>query len=714
MSKYEKFSKEELVALVEKQDNELASKKYGLVWDSEREPEQVVLDCEHNLPVLKRVKGKEIRHPKNNKQEDNILIEGDNYHALTVLNYTHREKIDVIYIDPPYNTGNKDFVYNDKYVEKEDGYRHSKWLNFIDKRLNLAHSLLKETGVIFISIDDHEMAQLKLLCDNIFGKDNFIANVIVQSNPRGKQQMKIAVGHEYLLIYGKNIEYVNFKDQELSNEQIKQYNKINSDGYKYREMGLRKRGAASKRVDVPNLFYPIFINPKTGKVSLEKNNVFTKKAIPQLGNGEDGRWRWGKKKFELEKDKLFGRMVNKKRWDIFEKDYLREDKLMKFKSVWIDKELNYENAKKELKEIFSGNSSFDYPKTVFLVDRCLHMACPKNGTALDFMAGSGTTGHAVLDLNKEDGGNRKFILCTNNELNGFEKELKAKGMRDKEIQKHGICQRVCYPRLEKVINGYKNSKGEKVEGLGGNLQYFRTALVKDTKNRDQIRVDLTEKCTEMLCVKENIFNLKTEKEDYKIFASNKGDKFLCVYYNLFDESFEEFLKEIKKLTGEKKIYMFSLNGTTDKIFFASIKDCIIEEIPQKIIEIYKQLVKLNIPVKVDTIFLEFEKANKKIFVEKEKDESARILRIVIEKTIQKIAQKNNISIFKDNRKEEKIAILNDNLKKSKIFNKVQWEENKTYLAIGNNASHGDYGDYDIAQVENFYRHIQLLLNDFGI
>ncbi|KKQ07914.1 MAG: Type III restriction-modification system StyLTI enzyme mod, partial [Parcubacteria group bacterium GW2011_GWB1_36_5] len=144
MSKYEKFSKEELLALVEKQDNELSSKKYGLVWDSEREPEQVVLDCENNLPVLKRVKGKEIKESKN--WEDNILIEGDNYHALTVLNYTHQEKIDVIYIDPPYNTGNQSWKYNNNYVELEDGYFHSKWLNMMEKRLNLSKELLTEKG----------------------------------------------------------------------------------------------------------------------------------------------------------------------------------------------------------------------------------------------------------------------------------------------------------------------------------------------------------------------------------------------------------------------------------------------------------------------------------------------------------------------------------------------------------------------------------------
>jgi adenine-specific DNA-methyltransferase len=177
MSKYDNLSKEELLRLVERQESELKSKKYGLVWDSEREPEQVVLNCENNLPILKRVKGKEIRTVD---EDDNILIEGDNYHALTVLNYTHKEKVDVIYIDPPYNTGNKDFIYNDRYVDKEDGFRHSKWLNFMGKRLKLAKSLLKETGVIFISIDDHELAQLKLLCDEIFGEDNLITNICVK------------------------------------------------------------------------------------------------------------------------------------------------------------------------------------------------------------------------------------------------------------------------------------------------------------------------------------------------------------------------------------------------------------------------------------------------------------------------------------------------------------------------------------------------------
>ena len=200
MSKYEKFSKEELVALAEKQDSELASKKYGLVWDSEREPEQVVLDCENNLPVLKRVKGKEIR---NNEQEDNILIEGDNYHALTVLNYTHQEKIDVIYIDPPYNTGNKSWKYNNNYVEPDDAYYHSKWLNMMEKRLNNAKKLLKNDGCLICAIDENEFANLYFLLNKIFSNYK-IDQVVIVHNPRGVQGKNFSYTHEYALFVYPN------------------------------------------------------------------------------------------------------------------------------------------------------------------------------------------------------------------------------------------------------------------------------------------------------------------------------------------------------------------------------------------------------------------------------------------------------------------------------------------------------------------------------
>ena len=201
-------------------------KKYGLVW--EEKPEEVIDMCKKKLPVLKEVKNKEIITDKNKPM--NLLIEGDNYHALSVLNYTHAKKVDVIYIDPPYNTGNKDFIFNDRFVDKEDGYRHSKWLSFMEKRLKLAKNLLKDTGVIFISIDDNEMAQLKLLMDDknkgLFGEENFVQN-FMWLHGKGKKDRWSRTLQQYILCYAKNknnlsswsiLNYVNYEFQNPDND----------------------------------------------------------------------------------------------------------------------------------------------------------------------------------------------------------------------------------------------------------------------------------------------------------------------------------------------------------------------------------------------------------------------------------------------------------------------------------------------------------------
>jgi len=403
--------------------------------------------------------------------------------------------------------------------------------------------------------------------------------------------------------------------------------------------------------------------------------------------------------------------------------------------------------------MFSELQVFSYPKSLYAVIDCIKvMSDKKDVYILDFFAGSGTTGHAVLEMNKEDGGNRKFILCTNNENN--------------------ICEEVTYPRIEKVINGYnykgkdkttlyekkitwtdfskkaeiinteieelilengnyydsiekkvedgiikvigiKNIDGKK-EGLGGNLQYFKTGFVKKSKNRDQLKINLTRKCTEMLCVKENIFNEQKAEEDYKIFSSNKNDKFLCVYFNFIDDSFEEFIEELKAIEQHKIIYMFSLDNNIEKDLFKEIKNYTIEPIPQNILDVYKQLVKMNIPQKKELIIIELNNAKTKLFEENEKDESARILRIVLEKVIQRIARDSGINILTERGSEEKIGKLNDVIKAKEIFSKVEWEENKTYLAIGNHAAHGEYDEYEIKHVKNFYKHVQLLLNKFNI
>jgi adenine-specific DNA-methyltransferase len=692
MPKYENFSKEELLKIVEKQDQELAQKKYGLVWDAEREPEQVVLDCENNLPVLKRVKGKEI---KTGNEEDNILIEGDNYHALTVLNYTHKGKIDVIYIDPPYNTGNRDFIYNDRYVDREDGNRHSKWLNFMEKRLNLAHDLLKETGVIFISIDDNEQAQLKLLCDRIFGQDNLIATLVWNKKNVVQNDAKFfSVNHEYIHCYAKNIQDVVFNLLPRTDELNARYDNPDKD----------PRG----------LWTSVALQAKSGSESSKYKIKFSNGVVWEPVPGTFPR---------LSKESLIKAYKEGRLWfgksgknvPRFKK-YLNEVKQgVVSNSILLPESVGSTQLAKETIKRILGENIFETPKPVELIKRFIILNSDKNGMILDFMAGSGTTGHAVLELNKEDGGNRKFILCTNNEMNGLEKELREKGKSENEIQEQGICRKITYPRLEKVIKGYKkNGNGEKVEGLGGNLQYFKTDFVRKTKNRDQVRLGLTGKCTEMLCVKENIFNFEIENDNYKIFSSNKKDKFLCVYYNFVEDGIPKFVREIKKIKGRKIIYMFSVDEEVDKSLFSGISDLTVEAIPEKILEEYTRMNKMNIPINKDFIYSDFNKAKKIIFEQNEKDAGARLLRIVLEKTIQKIAQANGVGILKSGGKGEKTALLNDKLKSDDIFSKVEWEENKTYLAIGNYAAHGEYREYNSEQVKNFHKHIQTLLNKFYI
>lgn len=571
MSNYKNLSKVQLIQLVEKQEKELKSKKYGLVWDSEREPEQVVLDCENNLPILKRVKGKEIR---TNDDEDNILIEGDNYHALTVLNYTHKGKIDVIYIDPPYNTGNKSWKYNNRFVEKDDGYRHSKYLNFIEKRLNIAKKLLSPRGIIICAIDDYEYHNVRHLMDMIFEQNNRLGSIVVVHNPRGRNDDKyFATMHEYMLIYANNLNNAEVGYFDLNEEEIEAYNKEDSIS-PYNLTSFIRTGNNSKRIERPNLYYPIYYNKSTKVLSLEKNKDLIL-LLPLDNSGDEKTWRWGKETFIKQKDTELIVKDVKSRLRIFKKRRITNIKGRKPKSLWFGSQYDASsNGIMKLRNIIGKDNNFPYPKSLYTVSDIIALTSIKDSIILDYFAGSGTTGHAVLELNKQDGGNRKFILCTNNENN--------------------ICEDVTYPRIQKVIKGYKkNGNGDFVEGLGGNLQYFKTSFVKKTKNRDQLKINLTRKCTEILCVKENIFNETVKEEDYKIFSSNKKNKFLCIYYNFLDKSFDNFLEELKKLKGKKIIYMFSLENKVDKKLFKVINNFTIEPIPQKILDVYKQLVKMN-------------------------------------------------------------------------------------------------------------------------
>ena len=774
--KLQKLLKEKELELKEKEKEieRLQKTKLGLYWDKEKEPEQVVLDCENNLPVLKRIKNKEI---KSKTGEENILIEGDNFHALTCLNYTHKGKIDVIYIDPPYNTGAKDWKYNNQFVDSNDEYRHSKWLNMMEKRLRLAKNLLSESGVMICAIDKNEHNHLGLLLQKIF-RNYEIHSINIVHNPRG--------------IIGKNFSYIHENAYFVFPEGKKVIGRREIEEENIGWNNLRNWGTESLRKDAKNCFYGIVFDKERNKIVdftdvcsdefhptinvAKDNNII--EIYPVDRNGIERKWRYARQNIEGIKNLL--KIVNKNNvYDVqIGKNYGM------YRTIWDDKKYDSnEYGSKLLKSII--DKDFPFPKSLYNVKDCINAVVHnKNSTILDFFAGSGTTGHAVLALNKEDGGNRKFILCTNNEINGMKKEFKEKYNLSNETfekerkekskrfldweEKYGICSTVTYPRIEKVINGYpfqgkdktelyrkevKNytqlkqidideieeikatnkDKFDKVstnfkdgiltvegeknithkkEGLGGNLHYFKTDSIKKTKDWDRVKKNLTLKCTQMLCIKESIFYLEKEGVDYKIFSADKKDKFLCIYYNLIEESFKEFENEIKKLKNKKFIYIFSYNDTVEKSFFKRVQNFSVEPIPQQILNIYKELVKMTIPVKKSIIFIELSKAKVNIFDNKDKDNGARILRIVLEKIIQKICQNNHIELKNEHHKEKKLTTLNDELYKNEIFTQLQWNESRSFMIIGNKASHGEYEGYDLSKIKIFYKYCQELINSY--
>lgn len=571
---FEEMTKEQLVEYI-KNLNEEQNGKYGLVWDKEKEPEMIVEECDKYIPILEEQKSKDI----NASGENHILIEGDNFHALTVLNYTHKESIDIIYIDPPYNTGNKDFVYNDKFVDLEDGYRHSKWLNFMKKRIQLSRDLLTEDGVIFISIDDNEQAQLKMLCDDIFGEINYVGCLPRITKKSGKQHSgDISKNHDYVLVYCKNKIDTVFRGIEGE-----------TSGFDLEDEYVETRGKykLNQTLDYNSLWYnptmdfPIHVDGKTYYAGGSKELHDDRHR--GIHNPKDWVWRWSQAKFDFGmKNGFVVIKEGKDRPRIYTKTYLKatiDKKGDEYSIKYISRENNLssialteneysnDNAKKELDNILK-DSTFDFPKPTSLIKALCGIVDKKDYTILDFFAGSGTTGHAILSMNKADGGHRKFILCTNNENN--------------------ICENVTYKRIKNVISGYG-----KTEATGGNLKYFKTDFVDNTNNKDQLYYDLTEKCIPMLCMKEDCYNELKGNSEYKIFKNNESTKITAVYFDMFGNKEQEFIDELKNIDGYKIIYKFSLSDYVDESIFKDVKNYKIEAIPYKIVEVYRRLVKIS-------------------------------------------------------------------------------------------------------------------------
>jgi adenine-specific DNA-methyltransferase len=509
-------------------------KKYGLVWEDK--PEDVEEQLRDNLPVLKEVKEKAViaRNEANSAGVPNhILIEGDNLHALTALTFTHEGRIDVIYIDPPYNTGNKDFKYNDTFVDKEDSYRHSKWLSFMDKRLRIAKRLLSEKGVIFISIDDYEQATLKLLCDEIFTEMNFVGNIVWQRafSPINLKKT-ISQNHDFILIYCKQ----DFATLELNKlprsiEASNRYKNPDND-----ERGDWTSGDLSVGPPIEKNIYTI--TTPSGRDVLPPKGYSWRLSEDRLAEfiSENRIW-FGPKGDGVPRIKRFLSDV--------------KDGVVAM-SLWTHSEVGHtQDAKKELKEVLHENERpFETVKPLKLIDRILKLTTDnkKPYTILDFFAGSGTTLHTTMALNEVDGGNRQCILVTNNENN--------------------ICEEVTYERNKRVIEGYKNAKGVAVAGLeNNNLRYFKSEYVSRTKSLKN-KKELTRLATELLCIKEDCYNLSPAlskgegaKTQIAVFDDNKT-QMVVIYDDVFIEDSIEIIKQLKqnqKTDTRIKVYVFS-NG----------------------------------------------------------------------------------------------------------------------------------------------------------
>lgn len=364
---------------------------------------------------------------------ENLYIEGDNLEVLKLLREDYLGKVKMIYIDPPYNTGN-DFVYEDDFSQtaasyagasgqtdaignrlvqntESNGRFHTDWLNMVYPRIKVARDLLSPDGILCASIDSNEVNNLKKVCQEIFGVQNYIGDVIIQNNPRGRQSDKFfATAHEYLICVAKNIEQCVLLGEPLDEESQEEY-KYEDDEGRYRLLGLRQRGVASLREDRPEMFFPIYVNPDTLDVSLEKQEGWVA-AIPHKSDGREGRWMWGKNKCLTDQSRLVAKLIERRNeYDIFVKDYLSKGdgiRSRKHKSVWSESFLNNQVGTQEVKSILGGDY-MSFPKSRLFIQKVISLV-DSDSLIMDFFSGSATTAHAVMQLNKDDKGSRRFIM----------------------------------------------------------------------------------------------------------------------------------------------------------------------------------------------------------------------------------------------------------------------------------------------------------------
>lgn len=503
-------------------ENELTKKKYGLIW--EEHEERVDKELETQIPTFEEIKDKEIMC--NPEERFNFLLEGDNLHSLYLLEKTHKEKIDIIYIDPPYNTGKEDFIYNDKIIDELDGYKHSKWLSFMERRIRIAKELLTKSGIILISIDENEEAQLKLLCDEIFGESNRLSTHHIKvryDNKSLNEKNDWQPVMEYVYIYAKdklsvkakkpsenyNIDKFLYSFDELTNGQTiilgnKKVTIFKQGEWKINKaqkgsLNLLKETWASGSVlkgNTSGKFFDLYLSVRK---TIDGLNCLYKVE----GIGEDGlgyRYFTGPQKETSSRGKFYSSVPLERL------DDLNNGISKKYRPIsnYYDFSADFGNIRQE------GNTPFNSgKKPVKMLKELINYHQNKNATVLDFFAGSGSTAQAVLELNKEDNGNRQFILCTNNENN--------------------ICEEITYKRIKNVINGYG-----KYDALKTNLKYYRCTYIPriNTENENLhnnllINIKNLIQLENGIEIDDNKIRVYLDEEELDKFSTNKEELEVC-------------------------------------------------------------------------------------------------------------------------------------------------------------------------------------------
>ena len=584
----EELSNEDKSALI---DLLREHKKYGLVWEDKSEEAEELLS--RQIPVISEITEKAIISDRKDAP-NHLIIEGDNLHALTVLSYTHSGLFDVIYIDPPYNTGAKNWKYNNDYVDGQDCFRHSKWISFMNKRLKIAKKLLSRTGIIVVTIDDYEIENLTLLMNEIFGEDNHLGTVVIKNNPQGRSSVTgFQISHEYGLFYGGPDAVIGKLPR--NEEQLARY----SDRDEYGPFEWRNF-RAQYSTESPKMVYPIFVkkdcsdfripemtwNDSTQKYDLNESphddEIIT---LPIDETGRQRTWKWSIATVLESKEKNMGARLDRSgNPTVYYKGRMKSERMQPY-TFWDKPEYSASTFGANLLAEIIGKKKFDYPKSLYAVIDSIQVASEKkDALILDFFAGSGTTLHATMQLNKDDGGHRCCVLATNDENN--------------------ICEDVTYERNRRVILGYTDSRGNDIAGLSNNnLRYYKIGFIgRAQTNRNKRELMLAS--TDLLCVKNGIYKESLELCKKKLnpkaarYFDDRGKRMLIIYD---ERAVLPIIDILRDDADDRKIiiYLFSNSRYAYEDEFLEISNKVVLcALPAAIYDAYKKVLK---PVNNETL-----------------------------------------------------------------------------------------------------------------